>query len=297
VLPSPLLPNHPSIANRVAGVADGDPHVVVSMVTEDEALSWADIAAVARAHCELGNFKAADSVVDQLDENAPEATEFRAVIGNVRSYLHGTSALAAGDGARAARFFDDAYASAPGEAACALALAAALVASGDRTRLEEAADLYEQVALADPSWVAALAGLATVLTMLGRPRDAAKVLTAVPSVHPLRAQALTLACRAMQAGPYDQEVAAAAAERVRADQVGTRDPAEAELAASLYTAALAALSRGEQVADIGDVRAEPAALARGAEEALLDMAAATPDSNRRHALLDDAARTRPWSVW
>jgi serine/threonine-protein kinase PknG len=278
-LPSPLLPNHPTIANRVAGVADGDPHVVVSMVTEDEALSWADIAAVARAHCELGNFKAADSVVDQLDEDAPEAAESRAVIDNVRSYLHGTSALAAGDGARAARFFDDAYASAPGEAACALALAAALVASGDRTRLEESADL------------------ATVLTMLGRPSDAAKVLTAVPSVHPLRAQALTLACRAMQAGPYDLEVAAAAAERVRADQIGMRDAAEAELAASLYTAALAALSRGEQVADIGDVRAEPAALARGAEEALLDMAAATPDSDRRHALLDDAARTRPWSLW
>jgi serine/threonine-protein kinase PknG len=296
-LPSPLLPNHPRIANRVAGVADGDPHVVVSMVTPEEALSWADIAAVARAHCELGDFAASDTVVDQLDEHAPEAAEFRAVIDNVRSYLHGMSALAAGDGARAVRFFDDAYASAPGEAACALALAAALVASGDRTRLEEAADLYEQVALADPSWVAALAGLAGALTTLGRPRDAAKVLTAVPSVHPLRAQALTLACRAMQAGPYDLEVAAAAAERVRADQPGARDAAEAELAAALYTAALAALSRGESVADIGDVPAQPAALARGAEEALLDMAAATPDSHRRHALLDDAARTRPWSLW
>jgi serine/threonine-protein kinase PknG len=296
-LPSPLLPNHPRIANRVAGVADGDPHVVVSMVAEDEALSWADIAAVARAQCELGDFAAADSVVDQLDENATEAAEFRAVIDNVRSYLHGVSALAAGDGARAVRFFDDAYASAPGEAACALALAAALVASGDRTRLEEAADLYEQVALADPSWVAALAGLAGALTTLGRHSDAAKVLTAVPSVHPLRAQALTLACRAMEDGPYDLEVAAAAAERVRADQPGMRDAAEAELAAALYTAALAALSRGEPVADIGDVPAQRAALARGAEEALLDMAAATADSRRRHALLDDAARTRPWSLW
>ena len=111
-LPSPLLPNHPRIANRVAGVADSDLHVVVSMVAADEVLSRADIAAVARAQCELGDFPAADSVVDQLDENAPEAAEFRAVIDNVRSYLHGVSALAAGDGARAVRFFDDAYASA-----------------------------------------------------------------------------------------------------------------------------------------------------------------------------------------
>jgi serine/threonine-protein kinase PknG len=35
-LPSPLLPNHPRLANRVAGVADGDPQAVVSMVGEDE---------------------------------------------------------------------------------------------------------------------------------------------------------------------------------------------------------------------------------------------------------------------
>ena len=34
-----------------------------------------------------------------------------------------------------------------------------------------------------------------------------------------------------------------------------------------------------------------------AEEALLDLADATPDAARRHELLDAAARTRPWSVW
>ncbi len=296
-LPSPLLPNHPRLANRVAGVADGDPHAVVSMVGEDEELSWADIAAVTRALCELGDFPAADSVVGRLDSGTPDAAKFSAVIDNVRSYLHGLSALAAGDGARAARFFDDAYASAPGEAACALALAVALVASGDRTRLEEAADLFEQVAVADPSWAPAISGLAGTLEALDRRADAARVLTAVPPLHPLRIEALTVACRTMAAGPYDPEVAAAAAERVRAAQPGARTAAEAELAAALFAAALAALTRGEQVNDIGDVQAEPAALARGAEAALLDMAAATPDSHRRHDLLDDAARTRPWSLW
>ena len=66
----------------------------------DEELSWADIAAVARAHCELGQFAQADSVVGQLDESSPEAGEFAAVIENARSYLHGVSALAAGDTAR-----------------------------------------------------------------------------------------------------------------------------------------------------------------------------------------------------
>ena len=36
-------------------------------------------------------------MVGQLDVTAPEAAEFRAVIDNVRSYLHGVSALAAGE--------------------------------------------------------------------------------------------------------------------------------------------------------------------------------------------------------
>jgi serine/threonine-protein kinase PknG len=297
VLPGPLLPNHPRLANRVAGVADGDPHAVVSMVGEDEELSWADIAAVARARCELGDFAGADSVAGRLDAASPEAAKFAAVIDNVRSYLLGLSALAARDGTRAARFFDDAYSSAPGEAACALATAAALVASGDRSRLEEAADLFEQVSVADPSWAPALAGLAGALVALDRRVDAARVLTAVPVLHPLRVEALTLACRTMLDGPYVPEVAAAAAERLRSAKPGARTAAEAELASALYSAALAAVLRGEQVGAVGDVPAEPQALARGAEEALLDMAAATPDSGRRHALLDDAARTRPWSVW
>ena len=70
----------------------------------------------------------------------------------------------------------DAYAAAPGEAACALALAVALAAQRRRARLEEAADLYEQVAVTDPTWVAAMAGLAWALARLDRPVDAARVL-------------------------------------------------------------------------------------------------------------------------
>jgi serine/threonine-protein kinase PknG len=297
-LPSPLLPNHPSIPNRVAGVADGDPEAMVGLVVEGDELSWADIAAIARAHCELGNVTEADSVVGQLDASAPDAAEFVAVVDNARSYLHGLSALAAGDATRAATFFVDAYATAPGEAACALAYAVALAASGDRTRLDEAADLYEQVAVADPSWVVALAGLASSLAALQRPVEAARVLAAVPPTHPLRAEALMLACRTMEQGSYDQQVAAAAGERVRAVPAGSRDAAEAGLASALYTAALAALGRGEDVgARVGDRDATPSELARGAEAALLELADATPDAGKRHELLDAAARTRPWSLW
>ena len=45
-----------------------------------------------------------------------------------------------------------------------------------------------------------MAGLAWALGALGRPVEAARVLTAVPAGHPLRPEALTLACRAMEAG-------------------------------------------------------------------------------------------------
>jgi serine/threonine-protein kinase PknG len=300
VLPSPLLPNHPRIANRVAGVADSDPEAVAALVNNgsDERLSWADIAAVARAHCELGNTKEADDVIGQLGIADPDAAEFRSLVDNAQSYLHGVTALAAGDARRAVTFLSDAYDSAPGEAACALALAVALATTGDRDRIEEAADLFEQVAVADPTWVAALAGLAWALDALGRTVEAARVLTAVPPGHPLRPEALTLACRAMEAGAYDESVAAAAGERVRSRQPGVRGAADAELAASLYRAALAALGRNEQVgSQVGRVQPMPHELAKAAEQALLELADATPDPARRHELLDAAARTRPWSLW
>jgi hypothetical protein len=49
--------------------------------------------------------------------------------------------------------------------------------------------------------------------------------------------------------------------------------------------------------EVAGVPADKGALARGAEDALLSLADATPDADRRHELLDAAARTRPWSVW
>ncbi|HET6949121.1 MAG TPA: serine/threonine protein kinase [Acidimicrobiales bacterium] len=296
-LPSPLLPNHPRLANRVAGVADGDPAAAVHIAGEGD-LSWPDIAVVARAYCELGDTRSADAAIGRLDETGADAAGLASTIGTARSYLHGISGLAAGDAPRAAVLLADAYATAPGEAACALAYAAALTATGDASRLEEAADLYEQVAVADPSWAPAVAGLARTLTALGRQADAARVLTAVPGLHPLRAEALAEACRLMEPGPYDRQVATAAGDHLRAGRGKQRTVADAELAVALYGAALAAIERGETVGpDVGGVDASPKALARAAESALVDLADNTPDPVRRHEQLDRAARIRPWSVW
>jgi tetratricopeptide (TPR) repeat protein len=285
------------LANRIAGVADGEPAAIIALGSSSGDLSWADVAAVARAHAEIGQYEAAAFAVKRLDTVAPDAAGSEAVLAMARTYLEGVFALGAGDADGSARAFDAAYAVTPGEAASALAYAAALEAGGERSRFDEAAALYEQVAIADPSWVAAIAGLARILVMLDRPIDAARVLVAVPDSHPSRAEALTLACRLMERGPYDEVVAVAAGDHVRAGRPGARAPAEAELAASLFRAALAALGRGETVgATVGGCDGKRRELARAAERALLDLADATPNPTRRHELLDEAARTRPWSL-
>ena len=145
--------------------------------------------------------------------------------------------------------------------------------------------------------MAAIAGLAWALARLDRPVDAARVYTAVPASHPLRAEALTAACRLMEVGPYDDETARVAGERVRTSASGPRAGDEAELAAALYSAALAALARGERIGpSVGGVTGTRSDLGSAAEGALLELADATPDAARRHELLDAAARVRPWSL-
>lgn len=297
-LPSPMLPNHPRLANRVAGLAGSDPNAAVNLAAGTSELSWADLATVARAHCELLQYDRALETVDTLD---PEGADTDApgdavIVANARSYLRGVVTLANGDPASAAAHFDAAYASAPGEAACALAYAAVLEATGGDNDL--AASLYQQVAVADPSWVAAMAGLARTLVNLGRPVDAARVLSAVPESHPSRDEALTLASHIMERGEWDETVATAAGDRVHAGTPGSRTATEAELAVALYSAALAGLGRGDDVGtDVAGVPASAQGLAAATEAALLDLADATPNPDRRHELLDRAARTRPWSLW
>jgi serine/threonine-protein kinase PknG len=296
-LPWPLLPNHPRLANRVAGVADADARTAIGLAADADELSWADLAALARAHAELGDLGTARDLVDRLDPRSADAEGFGSTLAAARQYLAGMIALAGKDPAEAVACFDTAYAAAPGEAACALALGIALAATGEAAAVESAADLFEEVATADPSWVLSVSGLASALVTLDRSPEAARVLTAVPDSHPSRAEALTMACRTMEQAGFDPMVADAVADRLRAAG-SPRSAADAELAVRLYQAALAALRRGEPLsATVAGASADRPSLAKAAEQALLDMADATTDRRRRHAVLDEAARTRPWSFW
>jgi serine/threonine-protein kinase PknG len=332
LLPVPLLPAHPRLASVVAGLGGADPAATIAMATSATSaagasggeLSWADAAAVARARSELGDHAGALAAVELIDPLGPDAGVERAALDATRSYLRGVVALAAGDAAAAVTGFDAAYATAPGELAAMFAFAASLEASGDGAALEQAAALYQRVAVTDPSWVAATAGLARALVALDRPVDAARVLVTVPAGHPLRAEALTLAVRALnEAGAYDDQVVQAAVDHLRSvsqapalapasavtrsgpggrapdgrDGGDSRGRAEAELAVELYSGALAAAQRGETVGRVlGDRPPSVPDLARATEEALLDLADVTSNRGRRHALLDAAARTRPWSL-
>ena len=159
VLPSPLLPNHPRIANRVAGVADSDPEAVARMVA-------------GRRGAELGRHR----------RRRPRPLRARRLRGGRRggrparrrvargrrvrrrssttptSYLHGVSALAAGDAERAARSSSTPTRRPRRGRLRARLRGRAVPPPTSRRRIEEAADLFEQVAVTDPSWVAALAG-------------------------------------------------------------------------------------------------------------------------------------------
>lgn len=298
VLPTPRLPNHPRLANRVAGLNDDSPSAAVAVARPGQELSWADHAAIALAHCELGNYQAAEASVQLLDSSNSDAAGHEPNIQAARSYLLGVVSLARGDTDHAVHCFDVAYGLAPGEAACALSYATALEAAGDATRLTEAERLYRELAITDPSWVAAVAGLARTLEAQDRAADAARELTRVPSTHPMRIEALTLACQAMDRARFDPDVAAAAGDHLNNSQSVDGPRRRAQLAVALYSAALGALHRGEDIGDkVGTHPARVDDLALATEKALRDLAATTPDPTERYELLDRAARTRPWTAW
>jgi serine/threonine-protein kinase PknG len=318
-------------------------------------MSWADRATRALAQCGVDDVDAAAATVEGIDPSdggapataatgaaAPPTRRTRttAVVDTARTYLRAIVRQAAAEiaaeagepvadlgGGPAVDLFRTAYHAAPGELACALALAAAIEAetaplaaairaeearpAPDKTwiarleapmraLLEEAELLYRQVAVTNPNWVGAIAGRARALVGLHRPMEAALALLEVSPAHPLRLEALALACDAVPSGEYDARVARAAGDEIAHARARThrRPIEEAELAAAVYRMACEAALRIDDVRD--PVTGEPAAvedLAAARAAALHDQAMATPTASGRHALLDEAAQARPWRTW
>jgi serine/threonine-protein kinase PknG len=301
-LPRPVLPPHPAVADRIGGSATGDPDVVIDLADKADRLSWADQATLALAHCHKGDRTAAHQTIREIDPYVSGAGHYATSVVQVAcDYLHGLVHLAAGDTAKAELAFDRAYRAAPGEPACALALATAAEALGDEPALRRAEALYQPVTATDPSWVAATAGLARVLARTSPEATApAHTLLKVPEAHPQRVQALTLACRKVPTGSYDREVAEAADWHVRAaarSDGSASDAATAELAAALYRMALEALAADVAIDHpVGGHQPTVASLSAAAADALRRQAGGTTDHDVRHRLLDEAARIRPWGL-
>jgi hypothetical protein len=58
------------------------------------------------------------------------------------------------------------------------------------------------------------------------------------------------------------------------------------------------MNRGDMVNDpLSGEPASPKSLAKATEQALLHLADMTPDPDRRSALVNQAARARPWATW
>jgi hypothetical protein len=121
----------------------------------------------------------------------------------------------------------------------------------------------------------------------------------VPEVHPLRHEALALACRTVPPGDYEPTVAGAAHALLH-DGAGEADvnwsERQAELAGALATMSLAALAEDRSAPIVGG-STSPDDLAADAARALRRQAAFAPTVAERHRLLDRAARVRPWRWW
>ena len=227
-LPSHVDANHPGSPTG-GGRGEGDPEAVPAWWRSTRRLSWADIAAVARAHCRAKGLR-------------PR----RLGRGPARRLVARGEAVRSGSRQRPVRPGTACPAwPAGGDGSCRpvhdrrlrprlranlrrWVWAVALAGLDDDREVEEAADLFEEVAVTDPSWVAAIAGQPGCHP--ARPSvDAARVYTAVPAGHLRGRGADGRLARLMEAVPTTTN-GQGGRERVRTSAVRARArPDEAEL--------------------------------------------------------------------
>lgn len=329
-LPLPELPRQPLVPSQLASAPTSDPEAVIKQASGlQNRLSWSDLATLAHAHCRRGRYDDADQAARRLNgeprEPAGQRTGTDSFLRAMGLYLRGQIASARGDHDKAVTHFNKAYDLAPGEPACALALAVASEAA-DEPDWAKVQELYSQVAVTDQNWVVAIAGKARALSQLRKAKEAADALEQVPATHPLRSDALKRACLILQTrtaapghrclqdmiapwadgqrgpdGDYSQKIAEAASLCLPAEPPSrSLTVPQAELAVALFTMALAARERpvagAEPRAPVGWVKDMGVGLELALVQSLEALAKMTPYTELQDLLLDAAARTRPWGV-
>lgn len=294
-LPMPIIPLDPVKPSVLAALGDSDAEAVLAYAASSE-IRGADRVRVVRALCEQDRFEEARRQASALADDDVPGCDNR----SASTYLLGIVDLAAGRPSDAVTSFDESFGRSPGELACSLGWACASEVaepvSGEAA--EEIARRYAPVVTTDPAWVPAAAGLARSLASAGRPSDAGTVLTAVPDTSPARTDALVAALEVLgSVSLVDVAAFQPAVDHVTRQRGATQ--ADALVAATLLAVALDAVAEGRLAAGNGtilgvELRERPLRVA--CERALIDLADRTTDRAERAAILDRAARTRPWSL-
>jgi serine/threonine-protein kinase PknG len=237
----------------------------------------------ARAKLELNHRQEARD--DLAAVEAADPWEWRA------SWLRGVLALGEGDVPAARSAFDRCLSEVPGELAPKLAMAITCERAGDHAT---AARLYDTVSRVDPAYVGAAAGLARTRLHNGDVTGALEAYGRVPRTHQAHEAAQVAAARTLIASYRFNE----AAERLGRLQLEERE--RARLDVEMLEAAVGGLRSGKVKPDpnvkLNGSTLQERSLRKGLERAYRRLAVLTPDDLDRYRLVDEANRTRPFSI-
>jgi serine/threonine-protein kinase PknG len=293
-LPAPLVDPKDPGAVHLAAIAATDPDDMVGALRSIPVQSPEVQLQLVGVQIAEGDLDAAGLGLADYAATAP-AGDWRV------AWYRGVAALTAGRPAEARPHFDAVYDALPGELPPKLALAAAVEWDGDD---ERAGVLYKRVWRTDASYVSAAFGLARVLRRRGDLAGAVAALDGVPDTSSQHVLAQVAAIRARLTARLTARLAKAdlldAADRLKRLRMGIER--QAHMSIKVLSAALEWVSgNGDSGSDLSGTvlgRAlDERQLRFGLEKAYRELATVTEDADRRIALVKQANRIRPRTLF
>ena len=293
-LPAPLVDPHDPGAVHLAAIAATDPNDMIEALLSIPVQSPEVQLQLVGVQIAAGDLDAAGLRLDGYATTAPPG-DWRT------AWYRGITELTAGRPAQAKPHFEAVYDALPGELPPKLALAAAAEWDGHD---ERAGTLYKRVWHTDDRYVSAAFGLARVLRRRGDLAGAVAALDGVPDTSSQHVLAQVAAIRAKLTARLTTRLAkddlldaAARLERLR---MGIER--QAHISIKVLAAALDWVSgNGDSGSDLSGTILGRALNERqlrfGLEKAYRDLATVTEDSDRRIALVKQANRIRPRTLF
>ena len=245
---------------------------------------------VAATAIDAGSFAEAAQILDELKQR--DAWEWRV------SWQRGRLHFAQNAAELAIKEFDQVYFDLPGELAPKLALGLAAEKSGD---YKLSALMYGMVIRTDPSYLAAIFGLARTFAAQGRRREAIDILNRVQETSSLYQRARVTATRLMidgrqsAPGPQDFQAASEALGAIALDAADKFKLRRHLLETAIYQISQKKLPPSPQVQLVG-MPLEERSLRFGLEKCLRELAHLT-DGEEKIKLIDMANRARPRTMF